>query len=405
MWQGKVLLNATRPALRRWHGVLSEPQVPYNQSHLETALATTKRYTCGDNFFKLDMTCTAETGIPLNENNIARWMKHHLSEPCPLPLPCVVPVKTGSNPADHVPGHVPCVSPVEIRMAVLRALARDVKAKDTERLKAWRRHLLSCSFLYVILDSDEETWKYARQMREDLAQNYATLRLSPLQAVYQFVAFRARNERLHGKQPAKVLAEQYCMGVRRADTSEEVTNSFVDMALTIDNRMLKIERVAATLLKAEEEFGCTTPFDAVTKLHAIINKAKYEPRIVWAVDCLYDARKSTGPTLQLSLRTLQGVGTSNGGKGLIDLLNFKYDLMLHVATYLGEHPSWPAQCRENFAKALSSPVTYRVMCGFPDEKADLTWRAGWPPSAETAFQVWEAPPTLLGISHCCMASC
>ena len=373
--------------------MLSEPQVPYNQSHMETALKSTKRYSCGDNFFKLDMAYSAEAGIPLNEANIEKWMSHYLAEPCALPLPCMVAVKTGSDPADRFEGHLPCVSPVEIRMAVLRAVARDIKAKDTDRIRAWRRHLLSCNFVYVILDSDDETWKFARQMREDIAQNYVTLRLSPLQALYQFVAFRARTQRLHGsKQSAKALAEQYCLGVRRADTTEEVTHGFVDNACTIEDRMLRFENIAAVLLKSEVEFGVTTPFDAVTKLHAMVTKSgKSEPRVLWIVECLYDARKVAGRGLQLSLRQLTGSGPGNNGKGLIDVYNFKYDLREHLKTYLADRPSWPANVREGFAKALSSPGTFRQMCGTPAAPADLTWRSSWPPSAENAFTVWEAP--------------
>ncbi len=117
-----------------------------------------------------------------------------------------MPVKTGENPEEFFGGHLPCVPPIEMRMAVLRAVARDVGAKEQDKVRAWRRHLLSCRFIYVELDSAEDVWKHARQLREDISQNHVALRLSPLQAIYEFVHFRNRHERTHGKQSVRALA-------------------------------------------------------------------------------------------------------------------------------------------------------------------------------------------------------
>eukprot|EP00969_Alexandrium_andersonii_P324789 14351646-Alexandrium_andersonii.AAC.1 len=91
--------------------------------------------------------------------------------------------------------------------------------------------LLSCHFLYQYLDSDETRWKQARQLGKDISQSHATLRLSPLQAIYEVAHFRDRFERAHGKQNSKDLAEAYRGDIRFADGSEEVSDSFADMAI------------------------------------------------------------------------------------------------------------------------------------------------------------------------------
>jgi hypothetical protein len=280
------------------------------------------------------------------------------------------------------------VSPIEMRMATLRAVARDVKSKDADKIRAWRRHLLSCRFLYIQLDALEDVWKHARQLREDVAQHSVALRLTALQAVYEFVHFRNRYERAHGKQPARALSEAYRAGINFADTSEEVTDSFVDMAVTIDNRMLRVERIGSVLLKADNEFGVNTPFDAITKLQVIVNKGRHEDRILWAVEWIYDMR-AAGSTETISLRQLQGTQAC-AGKGLVDLLNFKFEMKEHLPHYLGQYILWPVVVRDNFMKVLSNHGAYRQACGFPKDGMDLTWRAGWPASAENAFQAWEA---------------
>ena len=174
------------------------------------------------------MAFTAAMGIPIMAGNVERLRRHYFSQPCALPLPCVVQVKTG---AILQPGLLSCVSPVEIRMAVLKAVADDLD--NTERVQAWKRHLLSCHFVYVILDSDEDRWNYARQLREDISQQYATLRLSALQRVFEVVHFLNTWGQLHGAQSVATAAEAYKAGVRMGTTSESlVTLSFVDSAMT-----------------------------------------------------------------------------------------------------------------------------------------------------------------------------
>ena len=179
------------------------------------------RYECGDNFFKLDMHCNASMGIPINSSNVARLVAHYLETPSALPLPFVVAMKMGAEPLHADNGHLQCVSAIELRMAVLHAVARDVQAGDEQTLQRWRCVLLSTRFVYMALDSNEEVWKQARQFREDVSQNHVALRLSPLQAIYEVVHFRRRYERQHGEQSSKALAEAYRGGIRFAETSEE----------------------------------------------------------------------------------------------------------------------------------------------------------------------------------------
>ena len=59
------------------------------------------------------------------------------------------------------------------------------------------------------------------------------------------------------------MAREYCEGMRCA----QVNGDFVDMAITVNNYMLCDNRIAATLLQAEEHLGAATPFDSTTMLY------------------------------------------------------------------------------------------------------------------------------------------
>lgn len=92
----------------------------------------------------------------------------------------------------------------------------------------------------------------------------------------------------------------------------------------------------------------------------------------------------------LSLRYLQGTTPGSGGKGFIDLLSHKHALKTHLTTeVLDAKAAWPSDVRALMRQALSSPSTYRSYAGYPKDEADLTWRAGWPASAENFFQLCE----------------
>ena len=94
-----------------------------------------------------------------------------------------------------------------------------------------------------------------------------------------------------------------------------------------------------------------------------------------------------------SLRYLQGQQAGGGGKGLIDLLNFKFDMKCHLAEYLTKFPRWDAiLVRDRFMLSLRCHDKYRRLNGRPGDEGgmDITRRAGWPKSVELAYTHWES---------------
>lgn len=93
----------------------------------------------------------------------------------------------------------------------------------------------------------------------------------------------------------------------------------------------------------------------------------------------------------VSLRLLQGRIPGSGGKGLLDYLIYKKGLRLHLLNeWLGNHSTRPPPVLNAIRDTTESFEAYRTKVGYPsDPKKDLTWKCGWPDSADEFFNVLE----------------
>jgi hypothetical protein len=188
------------------------------------------------------------------------------------------------------------------------------------------------------------------------------------------------------------VAEAYRENIKFAETSEKVSDAFVDSAITIvDQRSpsSSIPKCKDTIMQCEAKFNTRTPFDSIYKLQAIVSKAKAPELIGWCILYIADTWELNPESEPVSLRFLLGTSAGNGGKGLVDLLVHKYALKRYFQTeFLEDRSGWSPPVKGKIRTALDSHESYREHVGFTD--ADLTWRAGWDASAEDAWQLMEA---------------
>ena len=85
-----------------------------------------------------------------------------------------------------------------------------------------------------------------------------------------------------------------------------------------------------------------------------------------------------------SLRALKGEGAHKGA-GLVDLLVFKRGLLDHLLTRFLPDMSWSGEIKKSIIDTTRNYLDFRQCNGYPSESVDLTWRAGWPKSAETFY--------------------
>ena len=136
----------------------------------------------------------------------------------------------------------------------------------------------------------------------------------------------------------------------------------------------------------DENFKKRNPLDSVDKLRAIGSIAENETMITWTVEMLLDLFKAGGISgEQIGLRALEGKTVNSGGKGLVHLLVYKYDLLQQLIKMIDDM-SWPITVKQAMRDACLSLSVYRSKCGYVFnprfKKVTLHWRHSWPQSAD-----------------------
>lgn len=85
-----------------------------------------------------------------------------------------------------------------------------------------------------------------------------------------------------------------------------------------------------------------------------------------------------------SLRSLQGLG-AHKGCGLVEMLVFKRGLLDHLLTRFLPDMNWDGTVKKTIMDTTRGHMDFRDVNGYPGEAMDLTWRAGWPKSAEIFY--------------------
>ena len=78
------------------------------------------------------------------------------------------------------------------------------------------------------------------------------------------------------------------------------------------------------------------------------------------------------------------------GKGLVDLILFKWDVARYILDDWSPTRPFRAEALVEMKRVLHRIETYRKQCGYPSDRRDMTFRAGWAPSSEELFTLVES---------------
>ena len=284
---------------------------------------------------------------------------------------------------------VPVSFPVEHLHAWWAGFAQAVHNDDEVDLKQWYQCALTSTVHFKHMVQEDLMWN-SMQHREDIATDYEVFRCTPLMRVLNFGSHKLRTEAKHGKLSADEHLKRYKTHLQLSERSEKLSANWVDQACTFLNRMYIIPQVAKLLLEAEELPSGTNPLEGTSKLQAVIQRARTPDKILRVVETIMDARKSgvlkTVPALSLFL----GQQPGSGGKGLVEVILFKWDVAHYILHEWAQSQPLPAEVLITLKTIFASVSSYRTQCGYPGDKRDQTFRAGWRPSCEELFIFIEA---------------
>ena len=133
--------------------------------------------------------------------------------------------------------------------------------------------------------------------------------------------------------------------------------------------------------KAEEEFGKRTPWDSVTKLEWVYKKAgksiHTRRRMIWALSAITDLVRCKMVTPgELSIGGLSGV--KRGGRGMLDLVLLKLDLLDALLVHQADKVGLSADSKCKLRTVFDSHASYREHLG---DGMDMTWMSTMSQSA------------------------
>lgn len=360
-------------------------QAPFDAQSMKAALLTDGKpnpdgsYICSQNFFRCDVMFNADPSVPLRMKSVNDLAARYYAEG---PARFHGKLKVAVHPdwvlscSDH--SRVKPVSPMEGQIAFLLAMYRD--NQDEVKAAEWKKYALTVEFEYVIATSDDDLYFMNQNMRQDLGTDKESLFLTALQKTFSILAAKGRMEKVHGSMSTAEFCKKYSEHFFASCEAEKVTDAFVDSAITLSRRVLNNQRLLDLLLQADESASEANPFNQWSKLQMLVSKSRTPRNIDWVFHAMYDGWVNNH--LSADMMTWRGLSNVLNGRGTVDLFIAQLEFRDYLFNKVTPSYGWDEEILNTMKEISGDHVQYRKMCGWAHEKADLTWRAGWPKSSE-----------------------
>ena len=375
-------------------------QAPYCSTDYQHAMNGAGHYVCGGNFWWQDPLYTPCPGVPMNVTRVEKMSGHLFLEPAPFPVIMTIGMGTSHMPDQHF-GALPRCTPEEFVHAFILAVHRDIKlGANDEVLHAWRRMMLSIPYRFETHASRERIFFRAFALREELVTAHAVVARTAFQRIYEIARFKTMAEQDMGRP----LSASDVASVYRARAStcggETFSPGFVDNALTVFDRALKLPEVRNMITQMEDLHGSASPFNSITKLYAIVKRAKPptstmspDEALLWLFGWVTDLVLSGAFTPEdLTVRVLSGEQAKPSNPGILALAMLKLGVLRHMVEVMMPAANVPADCSRLIESKMSNNVEYRKnYASFSvDQEVDSAWQGTLPESGRMVLAIIEA---------------
>ena len=217
------------------------------------------------------------------------YRDYYFPTPNPLPRELVLAIPRGKDPVKDL-SCICRLSPDEPVIAFVKRLHGLLQdGIDEEETVAWRAAALMTPVEYILMDSLDKMYIKTRQGREDIVQDFTSLRPTSLQMTCDINYAKKQFEIGREELSAVTLAKKY-EELKMAEGSEALSPNLIDTALTIYDRILKFPDMFQLLREADNEQ--VNPLDGHSRLQAIISKAQTIEGIRWAIQWIWTAWKN-----------------------------------------------------------------------------------------------------------------
>ena len=381
-------------------------QRAFDPADCTSALKHTNQYQCGANFFCAKIGSHPGKGVPVMRHGIEQLQKflYNKADESVGFYPHTITVALDSVDGDVASqfGKLQELSPDELRYAAILSCAADIfTGADQQRVQQWRQLFLTSTVLFIIVPPANRFFKSVTLRNAAMADSEAVAR-SAFQQMVEIVVFKERLERVTGATlTAAGVAAQYAAESDQADCQETISESLVDMSLSVWRRAMCIPAVLEVVRVSEEKYGTRTVFDSICKMQSILQKSSTPRNIKWCFESIYDLFDHGELPGGVGTRQLQG---DRHTKGLPEILIQKLEFLDWVTKkFLPPTPINSAE-KDSIVDAVSNGHSHhRQKCGCSCSSStavDLTWRAGWSIASDNVLELLEAMPAVC--VHVCM---
>ena len=296
------------------------------------------KYICAINFVWLDHLVLAMPHLPINEESVEALIQHYFhAGPAPMNLQTSFHVACGSvaNAEAAVQNHnLRLVSPPEMVFAIVKAVARDLKEGDPDKISEWCELLTCLPCTLHLVSGEDKRHLLAVQERENYAQNASSMRLTALQKLFDVQSVLDRKKTAAGSLTLEEL-EAYYRAVKWSKDSEPVTSTYLYEANYVLKHLLPHQGCLDILLELEK-YGRQNPLDSCGKLNKLVRRAGQatntnpcSPEVLqkilefladfWMAGYYRDDRFAD--------RALDGKQAKADGKGTVDLILLKLEIL------------------------------------------------------------------------------
>ncbi len=364
-------------------------QAVYHAAKAMRALSRTKTYMCAINLLWVDLYFTTSSNIPIQWSTVKELQNYYFRAPAgfvQMPIEIAVTEAQVQSKDYGEPGTWKRVSSEEIIMAWFTAVASDiVDGKSEDILREWLTHLLTTPATFYCVQADI-AW-FAEQRRENFSTN-TTLARTTVQRIFDLNNRRAQ---LGSKATPQQVLQLYAANLKTGERSEAITLSFCEKAFTIWDRALNKPAIQKVVLM-QEAYRHDSLFTHSTKMNLIISKARTDENIEFVFQLLHDYFLAGLITKDaLGTQALEGKQCGCNGKGLVDLWVYKRTMKNYLLDELMPRRNIPQMCKTAIREVTHDFDTFRNKVGMKHatQLPDLSWKAGWPRSADLMLQLVE----------------
>ncbi|CAK9010328.1 unnamed protein product [Durusdinium trenchii] len=234
----------------------------------------------------------------------------------------------------------------------------------------------------------------ASEMRDALRQA-----VTSLMRIYEIMDFKKQLELTTDVKQNKTSLHAHYKGVKMAQSSEEVSIAFIEVANMLYHNMLNSPRIQQLCFQLDQ--NAVNPLDSIHKLREIaVQCEKKEPLMYWTLSMISDWWCQTDGTDPVPIRSLRET-SSMESVSLIRMMLFKRQMKEKMLRMMDtDFPLWDAAVKSDIRAAVETVQSCRSKLGVYDanqESGDagkvpepLTERGSWPESADRFLLAFEA---------------